>query len=194
MRLDDERESANVEDRRGMAPWAMKGGGLGCGGLIIVPIISYFTGIDPRQLLQTAQQIAPPTQSAAPVGQTGPAKDELGKFASRVLASTEDVWGQIFAANNKTYTPPKMVLFSGQVQSACGMTSAASGPFYCPVDRKLYLDLSFFDELTQRFGAPGDFAHAYVIAARGRPHAEAARSCRQGAARAGERALRRRGQ
>jgi predicted metalloprotease len=161
MRLDGQRESANVEDRRGMSPM-MKGGGLGCGGLIIVLILSYLTGIDPRQLLQTADQVMP--QQAAPQGQVGAPADSLGKFASSVLGSTEDVWGEIFSASGKTYTPPTMVLFSGGVQSACGMTSSASGPFYCPLDRKLYLDTSFFDEMSQRFGAPGDFAQAYVIA------------------------------
>ena len=161
MRLDGQRESANVEDRRGMSPM-MKGGGLGCGGLIIVLILSYLTGIDPRQLLQTANQVVP--QQAAPQGQVGAPADSLGHFASSVLGSTEDVWGEIFSASGKTYTPPTMVLFSGGVQSACGMTSSASGPFYCPLDRKLYLDTSFFDEMSQRFGAPGDFAQAYVIA------------------------------
>lgn len=161
MRLDGQRESANVEDRRGMSPM-MKGGGLGCGGLIIVLILSYLTGIDPRQLLQTANQVVP--QQEAPQGQVGAPADTLGHFASSVLGSTEDVWGDIFSSSGKTYTPPTMVLFSGGVQSACGMTSSASGPFYCPLDRKLYLDTSFFDEMSQRFGAPGDFAQAYVIA------------------------------
>jgi len=161
MRLDGQRESANVEDRRGMSPM-MRGGGLGCGGLIIVLILSYLTGIDPRQLLQTANQVVP--QQSAPQGQVGAPTDSLGHFASSVLGSTEDVWGEVFSASGKTYTPPTMVLFSGGVQSACGMTSSASGPFYCPLDRKLYLDTSFFDEMSQRFGAPGDFAQAYVIA------------------------------
>ena len=161
MRLDGQRESSNVEDRRGMSPM-MKGGGLGCGGLIIVLILSYLTGIDPRQLLQTAEQVVP--QQSAPQGQVGAPTDSLGHFASSVLGSTEDVWGQIFSASGKTYTPPTMVLYSGYVQSTCGTTSSASGPFYCPLDRKLYLDTSFFDEMSQRFGAPGDFAQAYVIA------------------------------
>jgi predicted metalloprotease len=161
MRLDGQRESSNVEDRRGMSPM-MKGGGLGCGGLIIVLILSYLTGIDPRQLLQTANQVVP--QQSAPAGPVGAPSDSLGRFASSVLGSTEDVWGQIFSSSGKTYTPPTMVIFSGGVQSACGMTSSASGPFYCPLDRKLYIDLSFFDEMSQRFGAPGDFAQAYVIA------------------------------
>jgi len=163
MRLDEQRESSNVEDRRGASPM-MRGGGLGCGGLILVLVISYFTGIDPRKLLQVAQQVAPPAQSVGPVGQTGPAHDQLGRFASAVLGSTEDVWGSIFTANGKRYTPPTMVLFSGRVQSACGLTSAAVGPFYCPDDRKLYLDMSFFQDLSQQLGAPGDFAQAYVIA------------------------------
>ena len=161
MRLDSQRPSANVEDRRGMSPM-MRGGGLGCGGLIIVLILSYLTGMDPRALLQTAQQVAPPSQT--PAGPTGAPTDELGRFASGVLGSTEDVWSKIFADAGKTYQPPTMVIFSGGVQSACGMNSSATGPFYCPLDQKLYLDLDFFQTMTQRLGAPGDFAQAYVIA------------------------------
>ncbi len=162
MRLEGQRESSNVEDRRGMSPM-MKGGGLGCGGLIIVLVLSYLTGIDPRQLLQTADQVMPQQQSAQQ-GEVGAPSDSLGRFASSVLGSTEDVWGEIFSRNGKSYAPPTMVLFSGAVQSTCGMASSASGPFYCPLDGKLYLDLSFFDEMSRRFGAPGDFAQAYVIA------------------------------
>ncbi len=161
MRLEGQRGSSNVEDRRGMGPM-MKGGGLGCGGLIIVLVLAYLTGMDPRQLMQTTEQIAPP--SSAPQGEVGAPTDELGRFASAVLGSTEDVWGKIFAESGKNYQPPTLVLFSGGVQSACGMTSSAVGPFYCPLDRKLYLDFSFFNELSQRFGAPGDFAAGYVIA------------------------------
>ena len=161
MRIEGQRGSSNVEDRRGMGPM-MKGGGLGCGGLIIVLVLAYLTGMDPRQLMQTAEQVAPP--STAPQGQVGTPTDELGRFASAVLGSTEDVWGKIFADSGKNYQPPTLVLFDGGVQSACGMTSSAVGPFYCPLDRKLYLDFSFFNDLSQRFGAPGDFAQAYVIA------------------------------
>ncbi len=161
MRLDEQQESGNVEDRRGMSPGMLRGGGLGCGGLLIVLVISYFTGIDPRQLLQTVQQAAPPasTQTAP----TGKPADTLGKFAAQVLGSTEQVWTQVFASNNRRYTPPTMVLFTGAVQSACGTASSASGPFYCPNDGRLYLDTSFFDEL-ERLGGTGDFAQAYVIA------------------------------
>jgi predicted metalloprotease len=162
MRLDGQRTSSNVEDRRGMSPM-MKGGGLGCGGLIIVLVLSYLTGIDPRQLLQTADQVVPQQQSA-PQGEVGAPSDSLGQFASTVLGSTEDVWGSIFSQRGRSYAAPTLVLFSGGVQSACGMASSASGPFYCPLDGKLYLDGSFFAEMSQRFGAPGDFAQAYVIA------------------------------
>jgi uncharacterized protein len=163
MRLDGQRESANVEDRRGMSPM-MRGGGLGCGGLIIVLVLAWLTGMDPRQLLQTADQVVPQQQSNEPQGQVGAPADQLGKFASQVLASTEDVWETVFSANGRTYEKPRLVLFSGRVGSACGMASSASGPFYCPLDRQVYIDLSFFEEMTRRFGAPGDFAQAYVIA------------------------------
>ena len=163
MRLDGQRESANVEDRRGMSPM-MRGGGLGCGGLIIVLVLAWLTGMDPRQLLQTADQVVPQQQSNEPQGQVGAPADQLGKFASQVLGSTEDVWETVFSANGRTYEKPRLVLFSGRVGSACGMASSASGPFYCPLDRQVYIDLSFFEEMTRRFGAPGDFAQAYVIA------------------------------
>src|SRR5262245_7307522 len=162
MRLEGQRESDNVEDRRGMG---MRGGaGIGCGGLLLVLGISVLTGKDPMQILQllqgTGQQA--PSETEAP-GQP-PANDRLGHFATQVLGSTEDAWGAIFQESGQRYVPPKLVLFDGRVDSACGMTSSAVGPFYCPADRKVYLDLSFFDEMARRFGAPGDFAQAYVIA------------------------------
>jgi predicted metalloprotease len=162
MRLDEQQESGNVEDRRGMSPGMLRGGGLGCGGLLIVLVISYFTGIDPRQLLQTVEQAAPPA-STTQTAPTGKPADTLGKFAAKVLGSTEQVWTQVIASNNRRYTPPTMVLFAGAVQSACGTATSASGPFYCPNDGRLYLDTSFFDEL-DRLGGSGDFAQAYVIA------------------------------
>jgi predicted metalloprotease len=165
MRLDDQQESANVEDRRGMSPM-MRGGGLGCGGLIVVLVISYFTGIDPRQLLQGVQDATPAPQQQQPTGGQaggGHPQDALGHFSAQVLGSTERVWTDVFAKNNRRYTPPTMVLFSGAVQSACGQATAAVGPFYCPNDKKLYLDTSFFSEL-DRLGGSGDFARAYVIA------------------------------
>jgi predicted metalloprotease len=172
MRWEGQRESSNVDDIRGAG--GGRGGmrmggkaGLGCGGVIIVLVISWITGVDPRQLLQVASQTTsqvPSTTQAGPVAGGGQPTDQAGKFASVVLASTEEVWGAIFQASGQRYEPPRMVLFSDSVDSACGMTSSAVGPFYCPGDSKVYLDLSFFDELSQRFGAPGDFAAAYVIA------------------------------
>jgi predicted metalloprotease len=167
MRWEDERESGNVEDARaGGFSIGGRGAGLGCGGLIVLLLVSWLTGINPARLLNMVQQ----TQSSAPPapsGQSAPPaapKDQLGKFASVVLASTEDVWKDIFAKKGRTYHPPHLVLFSGAIRSACGFTSAAVGPFYCEQDQKIYLDLSFFKELSTRFGAGGDFADAYVIA------------------------------
>lgn len=167
MRLDGGRESENVEDRRaqrGGGP-LMLGGGLGT---LILIIIVIALGGDPRPLLQNMAQNAP--QNQGPLGNGGPGvpqderSQELKKFVSIVLADTEDVWTDVFAEQNRRYPPPTLVLFTGQVQSACGFASAASGPFYCPEDQKVYIDLAFYDELQSRFGAPGDFAQAYVIA------------------------------
>jgi predicted metalloprotease len=160
MRWQGRRESSNVEDRRGMGVGG--GAGLGCGGLLLLLVISYITGTDPLQLLQQVQQ----TEQTAPRSEApGPApSDSLGKFASVVLADTEDTWDAIFKSRGQTYEAPRLVLFSNAVRSACGLSSAAVGPFYCPPDQTVYIDLSFFNELGQRFGAPGDFAQAYVIA------------------------------
>jgi predicted metalloprotease len=121
-------------------------------------------GVDPQQVAQIVPELAGP--KAAPPQQAGPqADDPLKQFVSVVLADTEDVWGKLFPASfNGRYVPPKLVLFTGRVQSACGFATAAAGPFYCPLDRQVYIDLAFYDELKQRFGAPGDFAQAYVIA------------------------------
>jgi len=120
-------------------------------------------GADPRQLLQQVPDDAPPPTSQGS-RQTNPEEDELKKFVSVVLGKTEDVWGDIFRQNGKQYREPTLVLFTGQVQSACGLGSAATGPFYCPGDQKVYIDLSFYEELRRRFKSPGDFAQAYVIA------------------------------
>jgi predicted metalloprotease len=126
-----------------------------------VIVISLLTGVDPMQLLQGVEQV----NVQEPSGQPGDAPtDELGQFASTVLADTEDVWQKLFAAEGQSYQPPVMTLFSGSVSSACGMASSAVGPFYCPLNNRVYLDLGFFQLLAQRFGAPGDFAAAYVIA------------------------------
>jgi predicted metalloprotease len=163
MRWEGKRQSSNVEDVRGRSPWVGRGAGLGCGGIILVIVFSLITGQDPLQLLQSVQEGAPPTQGPSAAPGVAP-QDEAGQFSSTVLANTEDVWTSIFAAAGKRYEAPKLVLFSEAVQSACGMSSAAVGPFYCPPDRRVYLDTGFFNELSQRFGAPGDFAAAYVVA------------------------------
>ena len=166
MRWIGRRGSVNVEDRRGQVP-RMRGGmpALGCGGLILVVAIALITGADPRQilgLLGDAQQIG--VTDDAPSGAMGTPGDELGQFAAVVLADTEETWAGIFAASRERYEPPTLVLFTQAVDSGCGFASSASGPFYCPLNRKVYLDLSFFGELERRFGAGGDFAAAYVIA------------------------------
>jgi hypothetical protein len=162
MRLDEERESTNVEDRRGVGgrTIAIGGGGLG---ILLLALVVMLCGGDPRFLLQQ------PIGSSVPQGrqqpyQTNPREEEQRKFVSKVLATTEDVWGNIFRKNGRTYREPKLVIFRDQVQSACGYTSAAVGPFYCPGDMTIYIDLAFYDELKSQFGAPGDFAQAYVIA------------------------------
>ena len=161
MRWEGQRESSNIEDRRGMGPARV--GGMGIGGIVLVLAVSYFTGTNPLTLINMLNGVQSLTQSSEPMesGPTGPPSDQLGKFASVVLADTETTWKQLLGPR---YEEPRLVLFSDGVHSACGTTSSAVGPFYCPGDRKVYLDLSFFHELTQRLGAPGDFAQAYVIA------------------------------
>ena len=164
MRWSGRRESTNVEDRRGRWPVG-RGAGIGCGGLLLVIIIAALTGTDPQQLLSLLgglQQQAPPA-AQQPVDPGAP-QDDLGRFASVVLADTEETWHRLFREMGRQYEEPAMVLFSRAVSSACGYASSAVGPFYCPGDRKLYLDLAFFNDLDTRFGAPGDFAQAYVIA------------------------------
>ena len=162
MRWRGERESSNVEDRRGMSGGGRIAIGGGLGTLIII-IIAVLLGADPRQILQQVPNDTAPSTSQAPrPGNTE--EEELKKFVSVVLAKTEDVWEGIFRQNGKQYRDPTLVLFTGEVQSACGLGSAASGPFYCPGDQKVYIDLSFYEELRRRFKSPGDFAQAYVIA------------------------------
>jgi uncharacterized protein len=160
MRWESGRRSTNVEDRRGMGGAGMIGGG-GIGMLILVLIISFVSGRNPLELMQQVEQTAPPSD---PVQTGAPTNDPEAEKAAVVLAETEETWRRIFQQNRATYEDPVLVLFDGSVRSACGMASSAVGPFYCPGDHKLYLDLSFFRELDQRFGAPGDFAQAYVIA------------------------------
>lgn len=163
MRWQGQRESENVEDRRGMGP-ASIGGGLGLGGIVLVLAVSYFTGMNPLTLLELMSGLQGTTEAPTESAPTGPVRDEIGRFASVVLADTEDTWQQLLPKTGRTYENPRLVLFTGAVHSACGATSSAVGPFYCPQDRKLYLDVSFFNEMSRRLGAPGDFAQAYVIA------------------------------
>ncbi|MEO8275489.1 MAG: neutral zinc metallopeptidase [Thermoanaerobaculia bacterium] len=164
MKWRGERQSDQVEDRRGMTP-ARGGMAIGGGAALLVLLFALFTGQDPRQLLDAIgggqATVDPSADAQAP---TGAPSDETGQFTSTVLASTEDVWTQIFAEQGQQYRKPTLVLFSDGVNSACGTASAAVGPFYCPADQKLYVDPAFFDLLARRFSAPGDFAQAYVIA------------------------------
>ena len=162
MRWQGGRESGNVEDRRGRGGPVMVGGGLGAIVLVVVVIL---LGGNPQQILRLLQQNAPPgAQGPGANAPVDPQQDELRRFVAVVLADTEDVWNNLFQQMNRQYEDPKLVLFSGRVESACGLASAAVGPFYCPPDQKVYLDLTFFDEMKRRFDAPGDFAQAYVIA------------------------------
>lgn len=158
MRWKGRKESTNVEDRRGISPRGMVGGGIGTIAIVLVVLL---LGGDPTSILQNVQVDNQTTNSNYVPSE----KDkELGQFVSVVLAETENVWHQIFKEEGSTYREPKLVLFTGKVQSACGIAGSATGPFYCPGDEKLYIDLSFYDELQKRFKAPGDFAMAYVIA------------------------------
>ena len=163
MKWEDGRRSDNVEDRRGMTSRpAFVGGGLGT---IVLVLLALYFGVDPSFLLQNSpltreQPTAPSVGADGTTGATDPAAD----FVSVVLADTEDTWTALFAEGGQQYEVPKLVLFSGSVQSACGNAQAAMGPFYCPADRKVYIDLSFYRDLQERFQAPGDFAQAYVVA------------------------------
>jgi predicted metalloprotease len=186
----EDRESENVEDRRGESssfpdgsPGSRRvaipigGGGLGIGGIVLIGILCLMLGINPLTLLtdgsiQLPDMPRPSTpRSGAPElpglpGQpgVGQSSDEMSRFVRRVLADSEDVWERVFRAGGRTYQKPTLVLFSGATRTACGTGQSAMGPFYCPLDEKIYVDLSFYDVLKRRFGAPGDFAQAYVIA------------------------------
>ncbi len=160
MRWRGERQSDNIEDRRGMSRGGMAIGG-GLGGIVLI-VLALLFGADPRQLLeQLPRESQPGTQTSQ---STNSQDDEAKQFVRVVLASTEDVWTDIFRQQGRQYRKPTLVLFTDQVDSACGIAGAAVGPFYCPGDEKVYIDLSFFRELETRFRAPGDFAEAYVIA------------------------------
>ena len=174
MRLDEGRESSNVEDRRGEdgrsggGGLRLGGGRMGLGTIVIALVASYFLGINPMTVMSIlsggsdgAMVASQPRQGPAPAP---PKNDAQARLVSTVLADTEDVWRAQFAAMGAKYPDPKLVLFRGQTPTACGTGQAAMGPFYCPGDQKVYLDLTFFDEMKTRFRAPGDFAQAYVIA------------------------------
>jgi uncharacterized protein len=162
MRWDDLRESSNVEDVRGSTGGGGPGLRLGLGGTLLALAASYFFGIDPRIILGLASAV--PTQQSVPAARYGTPQDQEGRFIAAVLGETEDAWGAIFQAHGQSYVAPKLVLYRDAMPSACGSANAAVGPFYCPLDRKVYLDLGFFDQLAQEFQAPGEFAQAYVLA------------------------------
>lgn len=169
MRMDNQRESDNLEDRRGRGSGGgglrLGGGRLGIGTIAIALVASYFLGINPLTVLNMLSGGGlPAIEQSAPEARRPPADDETARFVSKVLASTEDTWNEAFRANGKQYQEPKLVLFSGMTPTACGTGQSAMGPFYCPGDQKVYIDLVFFRELKERFKAPGEFAQAYVIA------------------------------
>mgnify|MGYP000879964932 FL=1 len=171
MRMDDQRESDNLEDRRGGGfggggGLRLGGGRLGLGTIAIALVASYFLGINPMTVLSMLSGGGgmPAVEHSAPPAHKPPADDQMAKFVSKVLASTEDTWTDVFRASGKQYVEPKLVLFSGMTPTACGTGQAAMGPFYCPGDQKVYIDLSFYRDLKDRFKAPGEFAQAYVIA------------------------------
>lgn len=169
MKWEGNRQSDNVEDGRGDSGGG--GGGFGIGGksiglgtIVIALIGSYFFGIDPSVILGGGGNVSAPVQQQGPAPASSPADDRQVAFVKTVLADTEDVWTDIFRANNSSYVKPKLHLFSGGVATACGTGRSASGPFYCPGDQKVYIDLSFYKLMEQRFNVAGDFAKAYVIA------------------------------
>jgi predicted metalloprotease len=165
MRLDDERESDNVEDRRGEGGRGGFGIGrsAGIGTILLALAASYFFGIDPTVILGLFSGAGSPVAQSVPAHKP-PANDEMARFVSKVLADTEDTWRTIFRQAGRQYQDPKLVLFTGATPTACGTGQTAMGPFYCSLDQKVYIDLAFYHDLKVRFKAPGDFAQAYVIA------------------------------
>ncbi len=161
MKLDDQRESDQVEDRRGGGMVAKGGIGLGT---IVLALVAWYFGIDPQTVLDASQAVQAPATAQPGPGNEPPARDEMSVFVRKVLASTEDTWEGIFRDGGSQYRKPGLVLFSDATRTACGTGQAAMGPFYCPGDEKVYIDLSFYRDLRERFRAPGDFAQAYVIA------------------------------
>ncbi len=168
MRLDDHRQSDNLEDRRGSGSGGglrLGGGRLGLGSIVIALVASYFLGVNPLTVLSLLSGGGlPAIEQSAPEARRPPADDPMARFVSQVLASTEDTWNQVFRANGRQYQEPKLVLFTGATPTACGTGQSAMGPFYCPADQKVYIDLAFYRDLKERFQAPGEFAQAYVIA------------------------------
>ncbi len=166
MQDDDLRASNNIEDRRRSG--GVVKGGLGIGAIVVLSLIGWATGIDPRLLISGAEMVTNQTSQSAPQSAAGPQgapRDAIGGFVAKVLGETEDVWSQVLPAQaNRQYEKPVLVLYSGVTASGCGTAQSAMGPFYCPLDRKLYLDTSFFQDMRQRFGGGGEFAYAYVIA------------------------------
>lgn len=161
MRWRGERQSSNIEDRRGIGVGRVAvGGGLGT---IVIMVLALLFGVDPQRLLEQvpSTEQPPATQSSRP---QNPEEEELKQFVAVVLGKTEDVWSDVFRQQGRQYREPTLVLFTDQVRSACGIAGAAVGPFYCPGDEKVYIDLAFYEELRRQFNAPGDFAQAYVVA------------------------------
>jgi uncharacterized protein len=180
MRIDDLRTSENIEDRRGeggglgggAGPSGMGfgGGRLGIGTIVVLGLVGWALGINPAVLIGGAEMIAgrssgPAVQRQSAPTRTGAPSDQTGNFVARILGETEDVWSELLPQQaNREYVPPRLVLFSGQTRSECGAAQSAMGPFYCPIDQKVYLDTSFFQDMQRRFGGGGDFAYSYVIA------------------------------
>ncbi|MDE1554941.1 MULTISPECIES: KPN_02809 family neutral zinc metallopeptidase [Comamonas] len=163
MKWEGNRQSDNVEDRRGDGAPMLGGRSIGIGTIVVALIGGWVLGINPLTLLGVLSGGGSVVQAPAPA-QAPPAHDTMAQFVSTVLADTEDVWGPIFQQGGGAYREPRLVLFRGAVPTACGTGQAAMGPFYCPGDQKVYIDLSFYDQLKNQLGAPGDFAQAYVIA------------------------------
>jgi predicted metalloprotease len=162
MRLDDQQESSNVEDRRGSGGGFSMGGGKGIGiGTIVLALVAMYFGVDPSLVMNIGQGMSQQeTVEAKQISKDDPS----AVFVAKVLGSTEETWSKIFQGSGQQYPAPKLVLFDGQTPTACGSGQAAMGPFYCPSDQKVYIDLRFYQEMKDRFNAPGDFAQAYVIA------------------------------
>jgi predicted metalloprotease len=166
MEEDDLRASSNVEDRRGMGFSVGRGGGLGIGAIAILGLIGWALGIDPSVLIGGAEMVAGGgQQTEQQAGRTGAPTDPTGNFVARVLGETEDVWSEVLPSQaNRAYEKPRLVLFSGVTDSGCGTAQSAMGPFYCPLDRRVYLDTAFFQDMERRLGGGGQFADSYVIA------------------------------